>query len=221
MFYRFNGTIGIWRASVSLCLCALAIGKEMKINIFIKIWEMPREDDIGARKIQMAESHCSQMKNSRILENRMVRGEQLPFLMCRRTTFFDWRQKNVAVVVVVVAVVVIFWQVLKHINDLIYTIQNSNHRIKTKLEETLTHTCLTSAFVIYGKFEWILFVRDIFCVSLARTQTNTLIFDECSYVSNHNVKVNTKEISLVATIYLGEKTTIPTRAHTRSNVIFD
>lgn len=65
-----------------------------------------------------------------------------------------------------------------------------------------------------------LFVRDF--LSLSLTQTNTRIFDECSYVSNHNLKVNTKEISLVAAIYLGEKnnnTNIQTRA--RSNVIFD
>lgn len=175
MFYRFNGTIGIWRASVSLCLCALAIGKEMKINIFIKIWEMPREDDIGARKIQMAESHRSQMKNSRILENRMVRGEQLPFLMCRRTTFFDWRQKNVAVAVVVVAVVVIFWQVLKHINDLIYTIQNSNHRIKTKLEKTLTHTHVLLLRSLYIWQVWMNFIcaRYFLCVSRTHADKHT------------------------------------------------
>lgn len=181
MFYRFNGTIGIWRASVSLCLCALAIGKEMKINIFIKIWEMPREDDIGARKIQMAESHRSQMKNSRILENRMVRGEQLPFLMCRRTTFFDWRQKNVAVVVVVVAVVVIFWQVLKHINDLIYTIQNSNHRIKTKLEKTLTHThthvLLLRSLYMASLNEFYLCEIFFVCLSHARRQTHSFLMN--------------------------------------------
>lgn len=193
LLFRHCFTVLMGRLIFGVCVCVRASGKEnpyfhQNMRGSPRCEERnqtrmnrQREDDIGGKHLNGRITSQS-IENNRILENRMVRGEQLPFLMCRRTTFFDWRQKNVAVVV---AVVVIFWQVLKHINDLIYTIQNSNRRIKTKLEKTHTHTCASAYF--YVRYVYMvclneyafLFVRDIFCAlffALSHTRRRTHSF---------------------------------------------